>query len=68
MKDVELMLGKELVSACMFPMLLELAAKVLHERGVELVQRESVTQAPFPQAFVNLHFVDREVHIIRRQR
>ena len=48
MKDVELMLGKELVSACMFPMLLELAAKVLHERGVELVQRESVMQAPFP--------------------
>ena len=48
MKDVELMLGKELVSACMFPMLLELAAKVLHERGVELVQRESVMQTPFP--------------------
>ena len=46
-EDVELMLGKEVMSARMFPMLLELAVKVLHERGVELVQREPVMQAPF---------------------
>ena len=48
MQDAELMLGKELMGRCVLPMLLELTAQVLHERCVELVQGESVMQAPFP--------------------
>ena len=47
MQDVQLVLGEKLMGGCVLPMFHKFTAQVLHEGCVELVQGQTMVQAPF---------------------